>query len=391
MFSQFVGGVLTQNTSFFIGPISQFFGFLMNAIYNFFGSTFGFYSLGFSIVVFTIIARILMIPLAIKQQKSMREMQLVQPELQKIQEKYKNKKDQASQQKQQAEIQQLYQQHGVNPFGSCLPLLVQFPIIMGLFQVLRNIPAYIGTIKVHYADIVAQIVTVDGYGEKLTTLMESDAVLAVKNFDPTVADKVIDLLYKFRPEHWTTFNASFSSIADAVEPIQLELNEVYNFFTINLADSPQLLSIGILIPILNIIAQFLVTRSSMKRSKANSAGKKKTAQESQMEQTNKAMMYTMPLITAFFVMTMPAGLGLYWLISSIFAYVQQVILNHRLDAEFEKRKAEIEKKKSKKKPVNKVNSNKNGNKSNNKNKQANTNNNTKKKPAKQIETNKNEK
>ena len=79
--------MLTQSNNFIIGPIAAFFGVLMDAIYGIFSNSFGIQSLGLSIIVFTIITRLFMLPLAFKQQKSMQEMQRIQPELKKIQEK----------------------------------------------------------------------------------------------------------------------------------------------------------------------------------------------------------------------------------------------------------------------------------------------------------------
>ncbi len=145
--------VLTQSTSPITGPIAKVFGMIMNTIYQMFSSI-GIESLGLSIIIFTIIIRILMLPLAFKQQKSMVGMQSIQPKLKKIQDKYKNKKDAESQNKMRMEMSELYKENNVSPFGGCLPLLIQFPIIMSLFAVLRNIPAYIVSIKGIYLDII---------------------------------------------------------------------------------------------------------------------------------------------------------------------------------------------------------------------------------------------
>jgi YidC/Oxa1 family membrane protein insertase len=312
---------LTQSSTPIIGDIARFFGFLMDGIYNFFGSNFGIYSLGLSIIVFTIITRLLMLPLAFKQQKSMKEMQVIQPEIKRIQDKYKNKKDQESQQKMQAELSALYQQHGVNPFGGCLPLLIQMPIIFSLFSVLRNIPAYIDNIKVYYINIANYIFEVPNYGEKMTSIMEDSSII-VKDFDPTVLDKVIDFLYQFQTVTWQKFYEVFPTIQDQVAAQVVELTNIYSMFGINLADKPDMMSVGVLIPVLNVVVQFFVTQTSMAQN-----AKKNDGPSTQAEQTNKTMMYTMPLVSGFFAMTLPAGLGLYWLIGSLFQFVQQLIIN----------------------------------------------------------------
>lgn len=309
--------MLTQNSTFIIGDIAKIFGVIMDTIYNVFSSI-GIESLGVSIIVFTLLVRVLMLPLAFKQQKSMKEMQKIQPDLKKLQDKYKNKKDPEQQQKYQMEMNKLYQEHGVSPFGGCLPLLVQFPIIMSLFQVLRNIPAYIGTVKDLYSGIATSVMNLDGANDFLSGLA-SEGANAVKDFDITNVDKVIDVIGKFSTETWATFIGQFGSSATIIGDNYEKITDIYMFLgTINLADTPDLMSIGILLPVLNVVVQFMSTKASM----ANQSG--------DQNQTQKSMMYTMPLITAFFVATMPAGLGLYWLASSLFQWGQQVVINNHL-------------------------------------------------------------
>lgn len=93
-----------------------------------------------AIVGMTIIIRILLIPLFFKQIKAQRGMQIMQPELQALQKKYKGKKDPASRQRQQQEMMDLYKKHGTNPFSSCMPILLQMPVFFALFRVLASLP-----------------------------------------------------------------------------------------------------------------------------------------------------------------------------------------------------------------------------------------------------------
>ncbi|MCT4597301.1 MAG: YidC/Oxa1 family membrane protein insertase [Vallitalea sp.] len=319
LFSNIV--ILTQSTSFLTGPIAKAFGVIMNTIYDLFSSI-GMGSLGYSIILFTIIIRLLMLPLAIKQQKSMIGMQKIQPQLKKIQDKYKNKKDAESQNKMRMEMSQLYQQHNVSPFGGCLPLLIQFPIIMSLFAVLRNIPAYIESIKALYISIIASIKTVPGFENILDGMNNVAKTPKVNNFDPTIDNKIVDLLGKLSTSEWNTFKEHFVSVGEKITPVIDKITEVNYFLGINLADKPNLMSIAILIPVLNVIVQFLVSKTTMSANSKN--------MDEKQAATNKTMMYTMPLITVFFVITMPAGLGLYWLTSSTFQLVQQIVINKHL-------------------------------------------------------------
>ena len=92
-----------------------------------------------SIVLLTIIVRILILPLFLKQIKSSRAMQAIQPEVKLLQEKYKGKTDQASRVKQNEETQALYKKYGVSPFASCLPLLIQLPILFTMYRAIYTV------------------------------------------------------------------------------------------------------------------------------------------------------------------------------------------------------------------------------------------------------------
>jgi YidC/Oxa1 family membrane protein insertase len=92
---------------------------------------------GLSIILFTIFVKVLLLPLTIKQTKSTKAMQDIQPKMKEIQEKYKNKPE-----KQQQEIMNLYKEAKINPLAGCLPLLIQMPILFGLYAVLRDPVAY---------------------------------------------------------------------------------------------------------------------------------------------------------------------------------------------------------------------------------------------------------
>jgi len=107
-------------------------GILLKMIYDIIGNY------GLSIIVFTIVVKMLMVPLTIKQMKSMKQIQEIQPKLKELQEKYKNDKEKLN-----IKTMELYKEHKANPFGSCLPLLIQFPIIIGLFAALRNPGLYV--------------------------------------------------------------------------------------------------------------------------------------------------------------------------------------------------------------------------------------------------------
>ena len=110
----------------------QAFGWILFQVYNLIGNY------GVAIIVFTILMKLLLLPLNIKQTKSMKDMQRLNPELQKLSKKYKNNKEKLNE-----ETLKLYKVYKVNPAAGCLPLLVQFPILIGLFRALREPEVYV--------------------------------------------------------------------------------------------------------------------------------------------------------------------------------------------------------------------------------------------------------
>ena len=113
--------------SYIYNLLQQFFAFLLNTTDKYVGN------FGISIIVVTILIKILLLPLTLKQDKSMKEMKKLQPELEKIKQKYANDKQMLN-----IKTMELYREHKVNPLGGCLPILIQFPILIALFGVLRN-------------------------------------------------------------------------------------------------------------------------------------------------------------------------------------------------------------------------------------------------------------
>ena len=122
--------LLTKSSVPIIGQVASIMGWIMDGIYRVLDLV-GIQNLGLCTIIFSIIIYALMTPLQVKQQKFSKLSSVMQPELQKIQKKYKDKKDQASVQKMQEETQLVYQKYGVSPTGSCVQLLIQFPVLMG--------------------------------------------------------------------------------------------------------------------------------------------------------------------------------------------------------------------------------------------------------------------
>ena len=124
-----------METGFFGGlfePIENLMAFILGVLYRL-TENFGFGSYGLAIILLTVLIKIILYPLTVKQLNSMKAMQKIQPELKKLQEKYKDK-PQMLQQK----MMEIYQKEGVNPLAGCLPLLIQMPILMAMYYALYN-------------------------------------------------------------------------------------------------------------------------------------------------------------------------------------------------------------------------------------------------------------
>ncbi len=123
------GAVLLTKTGGILGPIADILGWIMDLLFRF-TSTFGILNIGLCIILFTLVTKVLMIPLTIKQQKSSKLMAVMQPEITAIQKKYKGKEsDQKYAMMMQTEIKAVYEKYGTSMTGGCLPLLIQMPII----------------------------------------------------------------------------------------------------------------------------------------------------------------------------------------------------------------------------------------------------------------------
>ncbi len=321
--------ILTKSAGW-LEPVASVLGLIMNAIYEFF-NLFGIQNIGLSIIIFTFFVRTLMLPLTMKQQKFTKMSSVMNPELQKIQAKYKGKKDQVSMQKQQAETQAVYQKYGANPTAGCLPLLITLPIMFALYAVINNIPAYVTQVYDLYEGIAAQITTVGDYPTLLTTLAETLRTVKIPE-DLTITTNIIDVLKHFNQDTWVAFASSFPDIqahaASGTLTVADSINKIANintFLGLNIANAPGFrLSPAILVPILAGGLQFIQSKQMQVKNKdANKDNPAAAAMGS--------MNVVMPLMSAFFCISFPIGVGIYWIASSMIAIIQQFFINMYMD------------------------------------------------------------
>ncbi|KNF07294.1 inner membrane protein translocase component YidC [Gottschalkia purinilytica] len=211
-----------------------------------------------AIIVATIIFKLLLLPLNIKQAKSMKNLQVVQPKLQELQKKYKNDPQTLNE-----KTLELYKQYNVNPLGGCLPLLIQFPILIAYFRVMQQPVKYV-------------------FGNQALFDQINKAFLWIKDI--------------------------------ALQPTAI-VNGVSNDLQIA----------GITIPIIAILSALTTYLSSKMMSAQNQQGS--SGQNQQAQATQKTMTIVMPIMFLVFGYTYPVGFTLYWTVSNIFQIVQQYFTN----------------------------------------------------------------
>ena len=184
--------------------------------------------------------------------------------------------------------------------GGCLPLLIQMPILLALYRVIYNIPAYVPSVRVYFDNVVTPLMGQADYAQKLQEITNIATACGGKldKFDFTNANRLVDMLYKFS-----------------------------TFLGLNMAEAPGWVpSFAWIIPVLAAVSQWFSTKLMSGNQPSTSADA-----ENPMAQSMKTMTTTMPLFSAFICITMPAGLGIYWIATSVVTIIQQLIVNAYMD------------------------------------------------------------
>ncbi len=360
--------LLTKSDTFIIGWVAKILGYIMEAIFNFL-DWLTIPNIGLSIILFTIVVYLLMLPLTIRQQKFSKLSAKMNPELNAIRDKYKNKNDNDSVMKMNAETQAVYSKYGVSPSGSCVQLLIQMPILFALYQVIYKMPAYVTKIGDTFRVLADKIISVDnaaflqnptGLSEETTSSIAS----VVRTYgqeisNGNVSNGIIDVLNKLSSSDMSAI-ANYYDLNNLMyegEYIlstnmngEVGLIEQYNtFLGLNIGNSPSyiagealniikdngfeigalLLIIGaIAIPALSAITQWINVKLMPQQANQSTDKNDPTAS---MASSMKMMNMMMPLMSAFFCWSLPAGMGLYWIAGSVVRTIQQIVINKHFD------------------------------------------------------------
>ena len=325
----------TKSGTPIIGQIAVVMGWIMNAIYKVLDMV-GIQNLGLCIIIFSILIYLCMTPLQIKQQKFSKLSAIMQPEIQKIQKKYQGKKDQDSMMKMQEETQAVYQKYGVSATGSCVQLAIQLPILYALYQVIQNIPAYVGSVYNVFNGVCTKILAVDGFTDIINNFITDNKMTRVRQVTDN-ADSIVDFLYALSPSQWKSLQdiSQFSGFSDQISKTASEIQKMQTFGVLNIADQPLsyiktgsliLIIAALAIPLLSWATQMLNLKL-MPQAATQNGNNDNNAMASSM----KTMNTVMPLMSAFFCFTFPVGLGIYWIASSVVRSIQQLLINRHLN------------------------------------------------------------
>lgn len=344
--------LLTQEDGIIMGPIAKVLGWIMEGIFNVLHFI-GIPNVGLTIILFTIVVNILMMPLTIKQQKFSKLSAKMNPELQAIQAKYKNKKDNDSVMAQNQEMQALYAKYGVSPTGSCGYLIIQMPILFTLYRVIYSMPAYVTRIGNAFRVLADKIIAVDN-GE----FLKNSGVETIQNVVTTygksmtegnLQNGIVDVLNRVSSadmlkiaEHYDLSQLTYEGKLLLSNANTTGLIDTYNnFLGLNMGDSPLDLAkeaiangawlmviAAVSIPVLSAVTQWINAKLMPQQTNTSSNGNDTAAA---MNQSMKTMNTIMPLMSAWFCFTFPSGMGLYWVAGSVVRSIQQIIVNKRMD------------------------------------------------------------
>jgi YidC/Oxa1 family membrane protein insertase len=264
-------------------------GYIMSLIYGIVSNY------GFTIILISILMKLIMLPLTIKQQKSMAALNQIQPLITEVQQKYANDKE-----KQSTEMMKIYKEYNVQPFASCLPLLLQLPILFGLYSAIGRPLSFMLRLTAEQITKLGNLI-----GFEITSKMSAysyEIAMAKTASMPEFVSKVQEAISNFNPID-------------------------FNFFGLDLSLTPSFSVVSIIWILPGLAA--LLTYLSSRIMQAD------TAKQDEMQSTQKTMNLLMPVMILMFGFQVPAGLSLYWTINSLL----QIVQYYTLDKNFKKQLA----------------------------------------------------
>lgn len=289
-----------------MGFISELFGYVLNALYNLINNY------GIAIIIFSVLLRLILIPITIKQQKTMQKSNKMQEEMKKIQLKYKNNPEKLNQ-----ETMELYKREGFSPFSGCLTAILQIVIIFAVFWLVSQPLTYMK--KVQNTEIYKEYQTkIEQESTTKSTYKEIAIIDAVESDYKEIENQLQNENVENK-EELEKRKEQLEELRINMELLGIDLSKVP---TQSLNDWKVYI-----IPVLYVITSFVSIKITTMTQKAKNKNEEKTEQEESMEQMNKSMSYMMPIMSISIAAIAPLGLALYWLISNVLIILERLIIN----------------------------------------------------------------
>ncbi|MGN1302945.1 MAG: YidC/Oxa1 family membrane protein insertase [Clostridia bacterium] len=288
-----------------MGAISNLFGYILNFIYKFVQNY------GVSIILFSILLKLILLPLSIKQQKTMKKTAKIQVKVKELQEKYKN-----DQMKMNQEMMDLYKKENMSPFSGCLTSIIQIVLLFAMFGLVRNPLTYMKKIDT---------TTIENYKNEIRQEVGENSIST--NY-PEIS------IVKYVNENKEKNDAAYINM----NFLGLDLSSVPQE---NIKD-PKVYIIPILYVLTSMISMKISTNTTQKNNKdkkilekENKEVKKEQEELDMAEQMTKNMSWFMPIMAVSISIIAPLGLALYWLVNNILMIFERLILNKILDSKEE--------------------------------------------------------
>ena len=308
------------------GPIGDLLRYILDLIYSLVGNY------GWSVLIFTLLIRIILMPLDVKSKRSMKKMQLVQPRIDELNKKYANDKEKLNK-----KMQELYQKEKVSPLSGCLPMLIQLPILFAMFAVMReiadeetvamilnikeNIEAGIADFKPQLQGIlwIKNVFQPDSF---MSTVVPAagDALAAITKASGNMTVEMIDAAKEFlQTDMYRTWADAYGNAVVYSAPLLM--------WTINI---PRMFNGLFLLPIMSAVSQFFA-------SKFMNAGQPQPA--AQQKNSNSAVMkWFFPIFSLWICASSNAAFALYWVFINFFQIIQQYLIGKFIDRSDAKKK-----------------------------------------------------
>ena len=309
-----------------MGFISEIFGYILNFFYELLNNY------GVAIIIFSVLLRIILIPITIKQQKTMKKSAKLQEKMKEIQAKYRNNPEKLNQ-----ETIELYRTEKLSPFSGCFSAILQLLIILSVFWMVSQPLTYMKKIDKQVIEDYKTKITEENNGQRIT-YPEIGVISKIEEEYQEVTQKLQEENVENR-EELENKQKEYDAMRINMEFLGLDLSKVP---TANLGDWKVYV-----IPALYVLTSFVsikITTNAQKKAMKENKGTNSESQESDemlesMQQMNNSMLYMMPIMSISIAVIAPLGLALYWLVSNILMIIERLIINKFIGSKEEEENA----------------------------------------------------